>query len=94
MYCLYNLGKNFFGIWRQSLDKKQSIFSVTNVTNIFQYLDLTELNLIESEKWWDLISSKDINDIKNLQEKTKLIINFLKWVKKSYILTYLVMLNH
>ena len=39
--------------------------SVTNVTNIFQYLDLTELNLIESEKWWDLISSKDINDIKS-----------------------------
>ena len=35
------------------------------MTNIFQYLDLTELNLIESEKWWDLISSKDINDIKS-----------------------------
>ena len=61
----FNLGKNFFGIWRQSLDKKQSIFSVTNVTNIFQYLDLTELNLIESEKWWDLISSNDIDDIKS-----------------------------
>ena len=61
----FNLGKNFFGIWRQSLDKKQSIFSVTNVTNIFQYLDLTELNLIESEKWWDLINSKDIDDIKS-----------------------------
>ena len=61
----FNLGKNFFGIWRQSLDKKQSIFSVTNVTNIFQYLDLTELNLIESEKWWDLISRKDIDDIKS-----------------------------
>ena len=61
----FNLGKNFFGIWRQSLDKKQSIFSVTNVTNIFQYLDLTELNLIESEKWWDLMSSEDIDDIKS-----------------------------
>ena len=61
----FNLGKNFFGIWRQSIDKKQSIFSVTNVTNIFQYLDLTELNLIESEKWWDLINSKDIDDIKS-----------------------------
>ena len=61
----FNLGKNFVGIWRQSLDKKQSIFSVTNVTNIFQYLDLTELNLIESEKWWDLISSKNIDDIKS-----------------------------
>ena len=61
----FNLGKNFFGIWRQSLDKKQSIFSVTNVTNIFQYLDLTELNLIESEKWWDLIKGKNIDDIKS-----------------------------
>ena len=61
----FNLGKNFFGIWRQSLDKKQSIFSVTNVTNIFQYLDLTEMNLIESEKWWELISNTEINNIKS-----------------------------
>ena len=61
----FNLGKNFFGIWRQSLDKKQSIFSVTNVTNIFQYLDLTELNLIESEKWWDLINNNEITNIKS-----------------------------
>ena len=61
----FNLGKNFLGIWRQSLDKKQSIFSVTNVTNIFQYLDLTELNLIESEKWWDLIKNRGIDDIKS-----------------------------
>jgi sucrose phosphorylase len=62
----FNLGKNFFGIWRQSLDKKQSIFSVTNVTNIFQYLDLTELNLIESEKWWELINNNEITNIKSI----------------------------
>lgn len=61
----FNLGKNFFGIWRQSLDKKQSIFSVTNVTNIFQYLDLTEMNLIESEKWWELINNTEIDNIKS-----------------------------
>lgn len=60
----FNLGANFFGIWRQSLDKKQSIFSVTNVTNVFQYLDLSELNLIESNEWWDLISNEIIIDIK------------------------------
>ena len=60
----FNLGPNFFGIWRQSLDKKQSIFSVTNVTNVFQYLDLSELNLIESNEWWDLISNEIILDIK------------------------------
>ena len=35
------------------------------MTNIFQYLDLTELNLIESEKWWDIINNKDIDDIKS-----------------------------
>ena len=62
----FNLGKNFFGIWRQSLNKKQSIFSVTNVTNIFQYLDLTELNLIESEKWWELINNNEITNIKSI----------------------------
>ena len=61
----FNLGKNFFGIWRQSIDKKQSIFSVTNVTNIFQYLDLTEMNLIESEKWWELINNTEIDNIKS-----------------------------
>ena len=61
----FNLGSNFFGIWRQSLDKKQSIFSITNVTNVFQYLDLSELNLIESNEWWDLISNEIILDIKS-----------------------------
>ena len=60
----FNLGKNFFGIWRQSLDKKQSIFCVTNVTNVFQYLDLSELNLIGSNEWWDLISNEIIIDLK------------------------------
>ena len=61
----FNLGPNFFGIWRQSLDKKQSIFSITNVTNVFQYLDLSELNLIASNEWWDLISNEIIIDIKS-----------------------------
>ena len=28
-----NLGNNFFGIWRQSIDRKQSIFAIYNVTN-------------------------------------------------------------
>ena len=60
----FNLGKNFFGIWRQSLDKKQSIFCVTNVTDVFQYLDLSELNLIGSNEWWDLISNEIIIDLK------------------------------
>ena len=61
----FNLGKNFFGFWRQSHDKRQSIFCVSNVTNVFQYLDLSELNLISSNEWWDLISNEIIIDIKS-----------------------------
>ena len=61
----FNLGKNFFGFWRQSHDKRQSIFCISNVTNVFQYLDLSELNLISSNEWWDLISNEIIIDIKS-----------------------------
>ena len=61
----FNLGKNFFGFWRHSHDKRQSIFCISNVTNVFQYLDLSELNLISSNEWWDLISNEIIIDIKS-----------------------------
>ena len=61
----FNLGKNFFGFWRQSHDKRQSIFCISNITNVFQYLDLSELNLISSNEWWDLISNEIIIDIKS-----------------------------
>ena len=32
---------------------------------MFQYLDLSELNLIASNEWWDLISNEIIIDIKS-----------------------------
>jgi len=59
----FNLGTNFFALWRQSLDKKQSIFCISNITNVFQYLDLSEVNLIATENWTDLITGEKIKDI-------------------------------
>ena len=59
----FNLGINFFALWRQSLDKKQSIFCISNITNVFQYLDLSEVNLIATENWTDLITGEKIKDI-------------------------------
>jgi sucrose phosphorylase len=59
----FNLGINFFALWRQSLDKKQSIFCISNITNVFQYLDLSEVNLIATENWSDLITGEKIKDI-------------------------------
>ena len=41
-----NLGNNFFGIWRQSIDRKQSIFAIYNVTNKCQKLKINKYHLI------------------------------------------------
>ncbi len=55
-----NLGKKYFGVWRQSNDKKQSIFAISNITNKKIYLDLKAINIIRTESWYDLLSKKEI----------------------------------
>ena len=55
-----NLGNNFFGIWRQSIDRKQSIFAIYNVTNKYQKLKINKLNILNLENWTDLISFKKL----------------------------------
>ncbi|MEC8863690.1 MAG: sugar phosphorylase [Planctomycetota bacterium] len=45
----------FFGFWRQSRDRQQSIFCVSNLTNEEQILEVTELNLIKNQVWRDLL---------------------------------------
>lgn len=57
------LPEGLFGIWRQSLDRKQSIFAVTNVTKEIKTLSLADVNLIAGDLWWDLISGQSITDI-------------------------------
>lgn len=58
-----NLGNELFGIWRQDKNKTQSIFCISNVTNRSKTLTLTSINLIEGQKWWDLITENYITDI-------------------------------
>ena len=55
-----NLGNSFFGIWRQSIDRKQSIFAIYNVTNKYKKLNINKLNILSLENWHDLISSKKV----------------------------------
>ena len=62
-----NLGNSFFGIWRQSIDKKQSIFGIYNVTNTNQKLNINKLNILGLENWSDLIS------LKKLEAKTTVV---------------------
>lgn len=58
-----HLGLQLFGFWRQSQDRKQSIFCVSNVTDHEIGLPLSELNLIITEAWVELISGQEISEL-------------------------------
>lgn len=53
------LDERVFGLWRQALDRSQSIFALHNVSSNHLVLPRTDLNLIEGEPWHDLLSGDD-----------------------------------
>ena len=55
---ILSLGKKTYVLWRQSKDKRQSIFSVTNVSSKNIEFNPNKLNLIKNEKWRDLLNPK------------------------------------
>ncbi len=75
-----NLNKNVFSVWRQSRDRRQSIFAITNVTSKNIDLNTNMINLIDDEKWYDLlnpeVSFKDEQNIKLNPYQTIWITNF------------------
>jgi sucrose phosphorylase len=52
------LGTSLFGFWRQSMDRRQSIFCISNITDQPQPLNLLDINLIEDHGWIELISGE------------------------------------
>jgi sucrose phosphorylase len=50
------LRNELFGFWRQSIDRKQSVFCISNITDQEQELYLADINLIGTDEWADLIS--------------------------------------
>ena len=56
-----HLGSQLFGFWRQSIDRQQSIFCVSNISDSVQSLNLSDINLIDNENWTDLISDLSCN---------------------------------
>lgn len=57
-----HLGLQLFGFWRQSMDRRQSIFCISNITDEPQTLRMGELNLTVTDTWRDLITDTKIND--------------------------------
>ena len=58
-----HLGLQLFGFWRQSKNRKQSIFCISNITDQAIELPLSELNLIVTNNWIELISNTPITDL-------------------------------
>ena len=57
------LGDIFFGLWRRSIDRSQSIFCISNLTNKKQKISLLDINLISTNHWFDILTKKRINSI-------------------------------
>lgn len=57
------LGSRLFGFWRQSSNRIQSIFCISNISDQPAPLLLSDLNLISTSDWTDLISKKHYSDL-------------------------------
>ncbi len=62
-YTLHPMNKSIFAFWRQSRDREHSIFCVYNLSDRTQKLPLSNLNLICTDKWYDLIGECEIENI-------------------------------
>lgn len=55
-----HLGDSIFAYWRQSHDRQQSIFCISNISDAQQEFMLSDINLISTDDWHDLISGKEM----------------------------------
>lgn len=57
-----HLGQHLFGLWRQSPDRRQSIFAIHNISADTQPLTLADINLASTELWRDLLTGQHFSD--------------------------------
>lgn len=58
-----HLGLQVFGFWRQSMRRDQSIFCIHNISDEVQQIALSDINLIGTDEWVDLISGLRLDDL-------------------------------
>lgn len=63
-----HLTPELFGFWRQSMDRQQSIFCIYNISDQPQQLRLSEINLIITDRWRDLISGTEYSELGDIIE--------------------------
>lgn len=55
-----HLGDGIFAFWRQSINREQSIFALNNISLQTHHIPLSDINLIDTEDWYDLVSGEHI----------------------------------
>ena len=63
-----HLGNNIFGFWRQSQDRQQSIFCISNISKTPFSLSLANVNLTVMDEWYELITDKPLEKDKEILE--------------------------
>lgn len=58
-----HMGTQVFAFWRQSIDRSQSIFCLSNITDQPQVINLADINLISTNHWRDLIGGTSFDDL-------------------------------
>ncbi len=58
-----HLGLQLFGFWRQSMRRDQSIFCIHNISDEVQQVALSDINLIGTDQWVDLITGLRVDDL-------------------------------
>jgi len=63
-----HMSEQLFGFWRQSMDRRQSIFCIYNISNKPQSLLMSDLNLIVTDNWHDLITGQQFDETYDVLE--------------------------
>ena len=64
-YTLH-LGDGIFAFWRQSRKRDQSIFCIHNISDQPVEFRLSDINLVETNSWKDLLTGHNYNDFKHV----------------------------
>ncbi|BFM12412.1 glucosylglycerate phosphorylase [Simiduia litorea] len=56
-----HLGDEIFAFWRQSIDRQQNIFCISNLSHLAIHLPLSAINLVCTDSWRDLITDLPLN---------------------------------
>ncbi|MCU0534103.1 MAG: alpha-amylase family glycosyl hydrolase [Hydrococcus sp. Prado102] len=80
-YTLHPLNKALFVFWRQSVYREQSIFCINNLSDRTQKLRLSDLNLIITDPWCDVLSGQIID---NLYDKFTLKPYQCAWITNKF----------